>query len=268
MVKIVMDVLKKIIMMPFEPKRPYQEIGLVLRKQLIDGQYKVGDRLPPERDIAEQLDVSRTVVREAIIMLELENLVEVKKGSGVYVLNIPTNSGSRENVITDDAGPFEMLQARQLLESNIAEFAATQVTPGDILRMRTALDLERQEFDSGAAVSEGDAKFHMCIAQATQNSVLVDMLKQSWERRENSPMWKKLHTRIKGIDYRAEWMEDHAKILSALQRKDPISAKNAMWQHLENVKQRLLELSDVDDPNFDGYLFSSNPVVSLGKEKQ
>ncbi|MFA0350348.1 GntR family transcriptional regulator, partial [Vibrio sp. 10N.222.55.C6] len=103
-----------IIMMPFEPKRPYQEIGLVLRKELIEGLYKVGDRLPPERDIADRLDVSRTVVREAIIMLELENLVEVKKGSGVYVLNIPTHS--RENVVSDDAGPFEMLQARQLLE--------------------------------------------------------------------------------------------------------------------------------------------------------
>lgn len=93
-------------MILFEPKRPYQEIGLVLRQQLIDGLYQVGERLPPERDIAEQLDVSRTVVREAIIMLELENLVEVKKGSGVYVLNIPTTSDSQENIINDDAGSF------------------------------------------------------------------------------------------------------------------------------------------------------------------
>lgn len=116
-------------MMPFEAKRPYQELGLVLRQELMSGQYRVGDRLPPERDIAERLDVSRTVVREAIIMLELENLVEVKKGSGVYVLNIPSEASSRENVISDEAGPFEMLQARQLLESNIAEFAAIQVTP-------------------------------------------------------------------------------------------------------------------------------------------
>ncbi|MBJ6954712.1 GntR family transcriptional regulator, partial [Vibrio cholerae] len=78
-----------------------------------------------------------------IIMLELENLVEVKKGSGVYVINIPSKNNARENVISDDAGPFEMLQARQLLESNIAEFAATQVTPGDIVKVRAALKLER-----------------------------------------------------------------------------------------------------------------------------
>ncbi|ROO72493.1 GntR family transcriptional regulator [Vibrio crassostreae] len=253
-----------IIMMPFEPKRPYQEIGLVLRKELIEGLYQVGDRLPPERDIADRLDVSRTVVREAIIMLELENLVEVKKGSGVYVLNIPTHS--RENVVSDDAGPFEMLQARQLLESNIAEFAATQVTPGDIIKMRSALELEREELASGTTDCSGDERFHMCIAEATQNSVLVDMLKQSWDRREKSPMWNKLHSHISGQDYREEWLDDHARILAALQRKDPVAAKNAMWQHLENVKQRLLALSDIDDPNFDGYLFSSNPVLLLSTE--
>ncbi|UTV31014.1 FCD domain-containing protein [Photobacterium atrarenae] len=254
-----------IIMMPFEPKRPYQELGLILRQELIDGHYQVGDRLPPERDIAERLDVSRTVVREAIIMLELENLVEVKKGSGVYVLNIPNQAHSREAVISDDAGPFEMLQARQLLESNIAEFAAIQVTPGDIVKMRAALDLERQELANGVEDEAlGDKQFHVCIAEATQNSVLVDMLKDSWERREQSPMWKKLHTHINDQAYREEWLEDHARILAALQRKDPVASKNAMWQHLENVKQRLLELSDIDDPNFDGYLFSSNPVVLLG----
>ncbi|OEE86120.1 FCD domain-containing protein [Enterovibrio norvegicus] len=253
-------------MKPFEPKRPYQEIGLVLRNELSDGQYQVGDRLPPERDIAERLDVSRTVVREAIIMLELENLVEVKKGSGVYILNIPSASNSRDNEVSDEAGPFEMLQARQLLESNIAEFAATQVTPGDIVKMRAALELERSELSSGNTGYNGDEEFHMSIAAATQNSVLVDMLKQSWERREQSPMWKKLHSRITTQGYRDEWLDDHARILAALQKKDPIAAKSAMWQHLENVKQRLIELSDIDDPNFDGYLFSSNPVVTMGSD--
>ncbi|MGF1722966.1 FCD domain-containing protein [Vibrio kyushuensis] len=255
-------------MMPFEAKRPYQELGLLLRQELADGCYSVGDRLPPERDIAERLNVSRTVVREAIIMLELENLVEVKKGSGVYVLNIPSDLNGREHVISDDSGPFEMLQARQLLESNIAEFAAIQVTPSDIVKMRNALEIERNEIASGSENCVGDETFHLCIAEATQNSVLIDMLKHSWARRENSPMWKKLHTHIGGVDYREEWLEDHARILAAMQRKDPIAAKNAMWQHLENVKQRLLELSDVDDPNFDGYLFDSNPVVSLDSERR
>ena len=251
-------------MMQFEPKRPYQEIGLKLRQELIDGNYKVGDRLPPERDIAERLKISRTVVREALIMLELENLVEIKKGSGVYVLDIPSKSNGRKSVAADDAGPFEMLQARQLLESNIAEFAATQATPGDIAKMRAALKLERKELTSGSSEYSGDEQFHLCIAEATQNTVLVDMLKHSWERRENSQMWKKLHSHVIDQAYREEWLEDHENILAAMQKKDPIAAKKAMWQHLEKVKQRLLELSDINDPHFDGYLFSSNPVLLVG----
>lgn len=252
-------------MMEFEIKRPYQEIGLILRNELIEGNYQVGQRLPPERDIAERLNVSRTVVREAIIMLELDNLVEVKKGSGVYILNIPNKSSTEKMLINNDAGPFEMLQARQLLESNIAEFAASQVTPNDIAKMRAALALEKQELADGSNEYNGDKQFHLCIAEATQNTVLVDMLLESWQRREMSPMWKKLHSRILNQTYRQDWFEDHAQILAAMQKKNPALVKKAMWQHLENVKQRLIELSDVDDPDFDGYLFGSNPVVHLGK---
>ncbi len=215
-------------------------------------------------------------MREAIIMLELENLVEVKKGSGVYVINIPSQPNSRENVISDDAGPFEMLQARQLLESNIAEFAAMQVTPGDIVKMRAALELEREELASGTADCNGDEKFHMCIAEATQNSVLVDMLKQSWERRESSPMWNKLHSHIAGQDYREEWLDDHAKILAALQRKDPIAAKmpcgntlktlnSAFWSCLTSMTRILMVTYSVPTLLFCRALKTVNHIAGFGR---
>ncbi|MEX9974724.1 FCD domain-containing protein [Providencia rettgeri] len=248
-----------------EYKRPYQEVGHALRQMISNMSYAIGDRLPPEREIAEMLDVSRAVVREALIMLEIENLIEVRKGSGVYVIALPQDKGIGEQDKSDGlalnaAGPFELLQARQLLESNIAEFAATQVTPVDIANMRKALKRERDELKTGED-EIGDREFHLAIAQATHNSMLVELLKQSWEWRENNPMWQKLHARITDKDYRKAWMTDHEVILAAMIKKNPAAAKEAMWQHLENVKQRLLELSDVDDPNFDGYLFNSYPVV-------
>lgn len=247
--------------------RPYQKVGEQLKQQLSDGHYAIGDRLPPEREIATHLNVSRTIVREAIIMLELEELIEVRMGSGTYVLNLPNKlKGKSPRVQFNDVGPFEMLQARQLLESNIAEFAAVQVTPSDILKMRNALELEKCELNDKILESEGDKNFHLYIAEATQNSVLVEMFKFSWDMRKSSAMWKALHGRINTIDYRKEWLNDHEKILNALQRKDSISAKNAMWQHLENVKNKLFELSDTEDPNFDGYLFRSNPVVHLNQQ--
>jgi GntR family uxuAB operon transcriptional repressor len=74
-------------------------------------------------------------------------------------------------------------------------------------------------------------------------------------------MWEQLHSRIRSTVYQERWLQDHSDILLALQKKDPVAAKRAMWQHLENVKFKLFELSDVDDTSFDGYLFKSNPVV-------
>ncbi|MFT6924879.1 MAG: GntR family uxuAB operon transcriptional repressor [Psychromonas sp.] len=246
-------------------KRLYQEIGQRLKDRIVSGEFVVGDRLPPEREIAVQCQVSRSVVREALIMLELQNLVEVRKGSGVYIINQPDEELDQKtySIEHDDAGPFEMLQARQLLESHVAEFAATQVTKNDISRLRKALQMEHQHLEDASLDYDGDEMFHMVIAEATQNSVLADMVKALWDRRQNSSMWRQLHTRIGDQDYRKAWLHDHEKILLALQRRDPAGARLAMWQHLENVKQTLLELSDIDDPQFDGYLFSSYPVIAV-----
>jgi len=246
-------------------KRLYQEIGQALKDRIASGEFVVGDRLPPEREIAVQCQVSRAVVREALIMLELQNLVEVRKGSGVYLINQPNDELDEKNdaIEHDDVGPFEMLQARQLLESHVAEFAATQVTKNDIARLRKALQMEYQHLENDNLDYDGDEMFHMAIAEATQNSVLADMVKDLWDRRQNSSMWLQLHARIVNQDYRKGWIEDHEKILLALQRRDPAAARDAMWQHLENVKHTLLELSDVDDPQFDGFLFNFNPVIAM-----
>ncbi len=244
-------------------QRPYQEVGMMLRSMIVDKKYAMGARLPPEREIADMLDVSRTVVREALIMLEIEGIVEVRRGAGIYVVRIPGNDEeqSEENGVSqcNDAGPFELLQARQLLESNIAEFAALQATRDDIIKMRRALQIQEQDLVSDDH-EVGDMQFHLAIAEATHNSMLVELFKQSWEWRVNNPMWIQLHRHLKDTQYRKEWLVDHKQILAALIKKDARAAKLAMWQHLENVKLRLLELSDVDDINFDGYLFESWPL--------
>lgn len=158
-------------------QRPYQEVGAMIRDLIIKTPYNPGERLPPEREIAEMLDVTRTVVREALIMLEIKGLVEVRRGAGIYVLDSSGshNTDSPDANVCNDAGPFELLQARQLLESNIAEFAALQATREDIVKMRQALQLEERELASSAPGSSesGDMQFHLAIAEATHNSMLV-----------------------------------------------------------------------------------------------
>ena len=245
--------------------RPYQEVGALIRDLIVKTPYRPGDRLPPEREIAEMLDVTRTVVREALIMLEIKGLVEVRRGAGIYVLDNAAGESAAESADMNhcnDAGPFELLQARQLLESNIAEFAALQATREDIIKMRQALQLEERELASSApgGSESGDMQFHLAIAEATHNSMLVELFRQSWQWRENNPMWIQLHSHLDDTHYRKEWMGDHKQILAALIKKDARAAKLAMWQHLENVKQRLLEFSNVDDIDFDGYLFDSWPL--------
>lgn len=236
----------------------------MLRNMITQKQVAVGERLPPERELAQQLNVTRTLVREALIMLELEGLIEVRRGAGIYVINDAPVARAAIPSASNDAGPFEMLQARQLLESNIAEFAALQATRDDIVKMRQALALEERELAQATVdqSEDGDRNFHLAIAEATHNSMLVELFKQSWQWREDNVMWSQLHRHLVDSDYRKQWLEDHKKILAALIKKDARAAKQAMWQHLENVKQRLLEFSDVDDIDFDGYLFDSWPLHS------
>lgn len=238
----------------------YQEVAEGLRALIVQGGYAPGDRILTERQIAEHLQVGRSAAREAILLMEIEGVLEVRKGSGIYLKAMEHSTPKGD---ANDIGPFELIQARQLLESAVAGLAASTVTKADIVRMRDALELERSNIASGAQDYSGDELFHRLIAEATQNSVLVETVNGLWEKREGSRMWARLHERIFVSDYRLRWLDDHSVILSALQRRDPEAARRAMWQHLENVRVTLLELSDDEDPGFDGYLFDSSEVSKV-----
>ncbi|MTH45780.1 transcriptional regulator ExuR [Intestinirhabdus alba] len=246
-----------------EPRRLYQQLAADLKERIERGVYLVGDKLPAERFIADEKNVSRTVVREAIIMLEVEGYVEVRKGSGIHVIaNQPKYSVTPdENLEFASYGPFELLQARQLIESNIAEFAATQVTKQDIMKLMEIQEKSRDE--KNYRDSEWDLLFHVQVALATQNSALAAIVEKMWTQRVHNPYWKKLHDHIdlRTVD---NWCGDHDQILRALLHKDPHAAKLAMWQHLENTKLMLFnETSDDFEFNADRYLFTENPVVHL-----
>ena len=184
--------------------------------------------MPAERDLANYFNVSRTVIREAIIMLELENLVEVRKGSGVYVIALPQRTASNDEFLDKvDVGPFELLQARQLLESSMAEFAALQVTRADITKLKDILARERNTLEQGDEDYVADEDFHRTIAEITQNEVILQMQKALWDLRTNSQMWKGLHLHIPNQSYRHLWLQDHENIITALQRKRSCNGKKS-----------------------------------------
>lgn len=246
-----------------ETRRLYQQLAAELKRRIEGGVYPVGEKLPAERYIAEEMNVSRTVVREAIIMLEVEGYVEVRKGSGIHVI-----SNQQKHLVVPGeslefatSGPFELLQARQLIESNIAEFAATQVTKQDIVQLMEIQDQARKE--DRFRDSQWDLKFHVQVALATQNTAMATIVEKMWAQRVSNPYWIKLHEHIDERSI-ASWCDDHDEILKALIRKDPHGAKLAMWQHLENTKQMLFNATTDDfEYNADRYLFAENPVIHL-----
>ena len=219
-----------------EPRRLYQQLAADLKERIEQGVYLVGDKLPAERFIADEKNVSRTVVREAIIMLEVEGYVEVRKGSGIHVIsNQPRHYvAPDENLEFASYGPFELLQARQLIESNIAEFAATQVTKQDIMKLMEIQEKARNE--KCFRDSEWDLQFHVQVALATQNSALAAIVEKMWTQRVHNPYWKKLHEHIdlRTVD---NWCDDHDQILKALLRKDPNAAKLAREYILSDAGQ-------------------------------
>ncbi|MBD2815301.1 FCD domain-containing protein [Xenorhabdus sp. Flor] len=241
--------------------RSYRYLGQQLKELIVSGAYPIGSRLMPEREIAKQYAVSRSLVREALIMLEIENLVSIKKGSGVYIINHPDLIANEAK--NNDHGPFEILQARQVIESAIAACAAISATKADIQEIRALLEEERKKVNLNESGEENDHKFHILIARASKNDMMAKVIEEIWSARLNSPMWDKLHEHIEDISYRKQWLTDHENILNALQRRDSELARKEMWQHLENVKNTLMVLSDFDDPHFDGYLFETIPYQTI-----
>lgn len=182
----------------------------------------------------------------------------LRKGSGIYVLAPSNESVAREDEDEEDvlsAGPFEMLQARQLIESQIAAMAATLITKSDIQKLMEVSKQARNE--DRYQDSEWDKRFHLQIAESTQNAVLVYLVERLWHQRDKNLLWQKLHDRIDNRQSLDSWCDDHDVILKALMRRDADAAYQAMWQHLENTKEMLFKASTLEEEDqIDYYLFA------------
>ncbi|RYE61469.1 MAG: FadR family transcriptional regulator, partial [Rhizobiaceae bacterium] len=146
-----------------EPRRLYRQAAEQLRTLIEAGEVRPGERLPAERELAERLGVSRPTIREALIVLEVEGLIQIRMGSGVYV-SARSNRQPEILAADDSDGPFEILQARCLIESAIAEEAARKVDSESIAKLNSILaEMEGSLDDSHQALAL-DRAFHTAIA--------------------------------------------------------------------------------------------------------
>jgi len=209
--------------------RLYRVVADRIQELIRNENIAAGERLPSERDLATKLSVSRASLREALIALELGGVIEVRGGSGVYVSELPEPAALPEA----GPGPFEVLSARRLIESEIAAIAARVATDGAVdAILQAVVEMEKHHADYSSN-EQADRNFHLAIARATGNSALVGSLNYLWDQRGR--LWHKLKEHFQTEELRQETLKDHRRILEAIAAHDPAAARKAMRAHLERV---------------------------------
>lgn len=221
-------------------KRLYQVVARQVARLIEEHRSDPNWRLPSERELAEELQVSRPSVREAIIALEMRGIVEVRGRAGIVILP-PTASVLNFDAANTDvgAGPFEILEARKAVESSAAAIAATRATAQDLMLLEENIaGMERARTIEGT--DPADREFHRIIAGMTGNAVIISMIEALWTQQESSRMWKAIHQRIYSADVQPLWIGQHYGILTALKLRNPEAANKAMWQHIASVASELM----------------------------
>jgi DNA-binding FadR family transcriptional regulator len=221
-----------------EPQRLYRQIAEQLRALISKGEFKPGERLPAERDLAKQMGVSRPSVREALIALEVEGWVEVRTGSGVFVLERSAQRNGHDTKVPEtEWGPLELIRARRVIEGEIAALAAAHAKRKDCTAIRNAIDLMQQDTERGIAPLAGDRAFHTAIAQAAGNTVLVDTVQMFWDARRG-PLFERLGDYFESVPSWRTAIGEHEAILEAIRAHDAEGARTAMQAHMDRSHSR------------------------------
>jgi GntR family uxuAB operon transcriptional repressor len=219
---------------------------LVARKigATIRARYEIGQRLPGERELARLFGVSRPTIREAVLFLSLAGMVEVRTNSGVYVTG--RHQPTRREVV-EGFGPFEMLFARRLIEPEVAALAAKQATASTVEQLADAMAMMRHENAMGRESEAGDHRFHVILAEATGNGMLVAVSDMLWSGQTKSRIWDEIYRRTPAAELWPLWLEGHERIFQAIRKKDPQQAKAAMIRHLDNIHDTFMAYSNPPD---------------------
>jgi len=233
------------------PVRLYRRIADQIAGCIQRGDFVIGARLPAERDLAEQLQVSRASVREALIALEIEGYVDVRVGSGVFVCAPPPRQASvarhpegvhthaNINTNTNDISPFELLEARLLLEPECAALATQKASPEQLDAIAaTCAALPTAVTDMPL---QYDIAFHAAIAAACGNAALASAIAHLRMLSDVNPVFSRLNQHMVTD---AVWVlahQEHERIVAAMRARDSTRARHAMRDHLLSVQARLRE---------------------------
>ncbi|GAA2287637.1 GntR family transcriptional regulator [Streptomyces ruber] len=222
---------------PMAKQRLYEQVLDRLRQYVTECGLRAGDRLPPERDLARRLGVSRASVKQAIVVLEVQGLVEARHGGGTYLVRDSLDVEPVEALVERRRRLPDVLEAREALETKLAELAAERRTEEDLEAIRSALAHMEREIEEGAYGVEGDRLFHAAVTAAAHSSLLAEFMRSIADQIAES---RTESLRQPGRPHRS--LAQHRAIADAVADGRPRQAAAAMRRHVRTVaKVRLLD---------------------------
>jgi GntR family transcriptional repressor for pyruvate dehydrogenase complex len=216
--------------------RLYEQIVQQIEESVLNGKLKPGDQLPAERELAQQLGVSRTAVREAVKALREKGLVEAYSGRGTFVTD-GTTQAARQSFdlmvkIGQQEGAPHLAELRLILEPGIAALAAVRVTEDDLAAMCEAVAVMDRAQDDPEAYIEADLDFHLALAETAANPLILSLIDSivGLLREQRIKIFN-----VEGGPQRGQ--VHHKRILEAVERRDAEMARSAMRAHLEQVRE-------------------------------
>lgn len=209
---------------------------------IVEGDWKEGDRLPPERDLSEQLGIGRASLREALKALELVGILESRVGDGTFVC--PRSEFLSRPLLwaitgTDRSELRDLVEARRILEEDIAALAAERAAIQELARIKAAVADLRAHIDDSADALEADMRFHVAIAEAAHNQILLNAVQLL---RNLMRHWLLLKLQLPSVATKV--LEQHERIYLAIHQRDADQAREEMRTHLLNSSRLLIDLAD------------------------
>ncbi|MCI8597468.1 MAG: FadR family transcriptional regulator [Lachnospiraceae bacterium] len=227
-------------------RKRYEEIAETLMQKIQDGEFQPGDRIPSERYLAKEYNVSRSVIREALRSMEQIGCVEPRIGGGTFV-KFPEISAVVDPLAIifsqDEQFAFEITETRLILETEIVKLAAKRRTEEQIRQMRSTLYQMQREILKGGKGIEEDAKFHNQLAEAAGNRALQLLVATCAEVLNRS---MEVTQRMEGVPQKA--LIDHERVLDAVEQKDGKAAERCMRIHLLRADSNLKKAREAAQP--------------------
>lgn len=236
------DVKKVMDSIPAKSPKVYEIIFNQIKESFISGELKPGDKLPPERELSNRFKVSRTSIREALRVLEINGVIEIRPGDGTFIRQSDIQSLieqlSTSIIKAEDNMVYEMLEVRRVIETECAFLAAQRANSLDLQNILKALEeMARSEHDEELGL-RADLLFHHSIAQATNNSIFAGLVHTLSDQMKNTIRATRQH-RFANPGHFQETLQEHKEIYHSIALKDADKAKQLMNAHIIRIREQM-----------------------------